>query len=318
MIHALRALGSGLRTVLTAPLLVIVVTMVTALAAVPFGVVLGSQLRDALANRQPVYLGTAEIDAEWWMEFREHAEGLAATFTPAIIGFAAPLGNLSAVLDGSSRPLVLLGPVLLSLLVWAWLWGGLLTRFAAGGRPGPRAFWRNARQHVVTFVAISLAAAVVHLALYLIVHAVLFGPVFNWLSSSVATERAAFAWRVALYAIFGACLMAVSLMADYARISVVARQQPGVRAAFASAWAFLRAHAVPAVSLYLLTGLLFIILLAIYGTAEVHGGSRLGGWRSILVGQGYIVARLAIRLTLAAASVRLYSERQRTAAGPAL
>ena len=63
MISVFRAFGGGLRAVVTAPGLLIAVTMVTVLSAVPFGLVLGSQLREALANRQPVYLGTAEIDA---------------------------------------------------------------------------------------------------------------------------------------------------------------------------------------------------------------------------------------------------------------
>ncbi len=65
--------------------------------------------------------------------------------------------------------------------------------------------------------------------------------------------------------------------------------------------------------LYLLAGLLFVALLGVYGVAEVYGGTRLGGWRSILIGQGYIVARLAIRLTLAAGGVRLFLRLQRPA-----
>ena len=313
MIHALRAFGSGLRTVLLAPLLLIVITTVTAASAIPFGLILDSQLRTALANRQPVYLGTAEIDAEWWMEFRAHAEGLAATFTPAIIGFAAPLGNVSATLDGSTRPLVLAGPVVLSLLVWSWLWGGLFARFAAGRRIGPRAFWAAAWLHARPFAVISLVAAVVQLVLYFTVHAVLFGPVYGWLATAAGSERAAFAWRVLLYAIFAMCLAVVSLMADYARISAVVTGRRGVREAMVAAAGFLRRHGTSALVLYLLAGLLFVALLVMYGVAEVYGGTRLGGWRSILIGQGYIVARLAIRLTLAAGGVRLFLRLQRPA-----
>ncbi|MDP2318117.1 MAG: hypothetical protein Q8O42_02100 [Acidobacteriota bacterium] len=308
--HALRALGSGLRTVITAPALLMVVTAVSVLSVLPFGLVLGSQLRVALANRQPVYLGTAEIDAEWWMAFREHAEGLAATFTPAILGAAAPLDNLSAMLDGTGRPLAILGPVLLSALVWAWLWGGLLERFHSARRRGVRAFWQAGWRHVWTFVAISLAAAVAHLVLYFTVHALLFGPVFGWLASVAETERTAFFWRIALYGVFGAFLLAVSMMADFARVSVVVQSRRGVRQALTAAATFLREHAGSAITLYLLVGVLFAAMLALYVAGEVYGGTRLGGWRSILIGQGYIVARLAIRLTLAAAGVKLYAALQ--------
>jgi len=311
---AIRAFGRGLWTVLTAPVLLLLVTLVTLVSVVPFGLVLGSQLRTALAHRQPVYLGTAEIDVEWWMEFRAHADGLAATFTPAIIGFAAPLDNLSAIADGSARPLAILGPIIVSALLWAWLWGGLLERFHASRRIGPRAFWQAGWRHARTFVAISLAAAVAHLVLYLTVHAALFGPVFNWLSSIAETERSAFFWRVALYAVFGVCLLGVSMTADFARISAVAGRRHGIRQALASSAAFLRAHAASALALYAIAGVLFVALLTIYGVAEGDGITRLGGWRSILIGQGYIVARLAIRLTLAAAGVHLFTRLQDPAA----
>lgn len=309
--HPLRALGSGLRTVITAPALLIVVTTASVLLVLPFGLVLGSQLRTALANRQPVYLGTAEIDAEWWLAFREQAEGLAATFTPAILGAAAPLDNLSAMLDGTARPLAILGPIVLAALVWAWLWGGLLERFRAKRRIGVGAFWEAGWRHVWTFAAISLAAAVAHLVLYFTVHALLFGPVFGWLASVADTERAAFLWRIALYAVFGACLLAVSMMADFARVSVVVQSRRGVRQAMAAAATFLREHAGSALMLYVLVGIVFGAMLGLYVTGEVYGGTRLGGWRSVLIGQAYIVARLAMRLTLAAAGTRLFIALQR-------
>jgi len=312
--HALRAIGHGLRTVITSPALLVVVTAISMLAVLPFGLVLGSQLRAALASRPPVYLGPAEIDAEWWMVFREHAEGLAATFTPAILGAAAPLDNLSALLDGTARPLAILGPVLLSALVWAWLWGGLLQRFHSERRIGVRGFVAAGWRHMWTFAAISLAAALAHLVLYFTVHAMLFGPIYGWLAAVADTERTVFLWRVALYGVFGACLLVVAMMADFARVSVVVHSRRGLRSALAAAATFLRQHAGSATALYLLAGAMFAGLLGSYVVAEVYGSTRLGGWRSILIGQSYIVARLAIRLTLSAAGVRLFSRLQGTPA----
>jgi hypothetical protein len=42
-------------------------------------------------------------------------------------------------------------------------------------------------------------------------------------------------------------------------------------------------------------------LLVVYGVAD----RRVGGWRAVIVGQAYIVARLAIRLVAAASELRL-------------
>jgi len=306
MRHAVRAFGAGLWTVCRSPLLIVSVTLVTLAAAVPFGLVLGSRLQTSLANQPPISLDSGEIDAEWWMEFREHARGLEATFTPTIIGFAAPLDNLSAILDGTPRPLALVGPVALAGLLWAFLWGGLLHRFAQGRAIGLRAFCAAGVRHTPRFVMISLAAAAIYLLLYLTVHALLFGPVYDWLAARASSERNAFFWRVALYLIFGGLLMTVSLVADYARVSVASAAAGSLRGALESGARFVRAHARSVVMLYLLSGALFVALLVTYGSAEVYGGTRVGGWRGVLIGQAYIVARLTIRLTAAAAEMRLF------------
>lgn len=194
-----RAFVAGVRDVVTAPALVLVVTVAMLASAVPFGLVLGAQLQSALASRQPVYLGTADIDAEWWMEFRDHADGLAATFTPAIIGFAAPLDNLSALVDGTPRPLALLGPVVLSGVLWAWLWGGVLERYHRRQRLRPREFWNAGWRYFSRFASISALAALLQLILFLTVHRVLFGPVYGAVAGQITSERDAFFVRVLFY-----------------------------------------------------------------------------------------------------------------------
>lgn len=303
---SVRAFVAGLRDVITAPVVVLGVTLATLAGAVPFGLVLGVQLQSSLAARQPVYLETADIDAEWWMEFREHAGGLASTFTPSIVGFAAPLDNLSALLDGSPRPLALFGPIALAGVLWAWLWGGLLERFYRQRRMRPGEFWNASWRHFIRFVSISACAALVQLILFLTIHRVLFGIVYEALAGRMASEREAFFLRVVFYLAFGALLVAVSLIADYARISIVAVKAMTVGEALRTATQFLRRHFTGAAALYLLTGSLFVAALAVYGAAEVYGGTRLGGWRSVLIGQIYITARVAIRLLFAASEMQYF------------
>ena len=304
-----RAFLAGLRDVITAPIVVIAVTFVTLASAIPYGLALGLQLQSSLAARQPVYLGTADIDAEWWMEFREQADGLAATFTPTIVGFAAPLDNLSAILDGSRRPFALFGPIAVAGVLWAWLWGGLLERFYRQRRLRPGEFWTAGCRHFVRFVSISALAAVVQLMLFLTIHRMLFDVIYDALAGRLSSERDAFILRVAFYLVFGALLVAVSLIADYARISIVAVKATSVSDALRAATAFLRRHVTGAATLYLLTGSLFVALLAVYGASEVYGGTRLGGWRSVLIAQLYITGRLAIRLVFAASEMRYFRGR---------
>ncbi len=306
MIRCILALAAGLGQVLRAPLLVVAAVLAMMLAAAPFALPVARELQASLANQQPISLDAGEIDPEWWLEFREHADGLVATFTPSIIGFAAPLSNLSALFDGTRRPLVLLGPYLLAIVVWSFLWGAALERFAHGSsRFG---FFRAGANTFLRFFTISALAGVVVLLLYLTIHPLLFNVVARSLEASAATERTAFIMRSVLYLIFGAVLVMISLIADYARVAIVMGPASSAIDGLRQGARFVRRHPGSAVALYVLTGLLFVALLAVYGYVDVNGGLRVAGWRGIAIAQAYIAARLVIRLTFGASEVKLYRE----------
>jgi len=288
--------------VVRAPGLLLLLAVVTLVTMLPFALVLGDRLRDALGNQPPIDLDAEEIDAEWWMDYRARAQGLEATFTPAVIGFAAPLSNLSALADGSPQPLALLGPVALYALVWAFLAGGLLHRFDQRHRIGPRAFVRAGLRHLPRFAAIAVAAAVIAALLYLTVHALLLGPVYEWGAVRAGSERNAFFFRVSLYLVFGFLLAIVSIVADYARVCCVRAERVSLADACGGALAFVRTHPGAVAAVYLLTGTLFVLLMVLYGVAD----RRFGGWRGVAVGQAYVVARLGIRLTSMASELQLF------------
>ena len=306
MSHALRAFAVGLRVVLLSPLLVLGITVATVMSVAPFGLVLGSRLQTALATQQPVSAGAVDIDPEWWMEFRAHAKGLEATFTPAIIGFAAPLDNLSALLDASPRPWALALPIAFSTLAWAFLWGGILHRFREGRRIGIGEFAKAGVRYAPRFALISLTALVFYAVLYFLIHPVLFNFIYDWLADLVSSERDAFVARLFVYAIFAAFLMTAALVVDYSRIAIVSSTSLSAVGALRAGLDFVRRHKVAVVALYLVTGLLLAAMLTVYGTSEVYGGTRLGGWRAVAIGQAYIIGRLILRLTLAASEVQLW------------
>lgn len=300
----MRALIGGLGDVLRAPGLVIASAAAMLIIAIPFGAVLGVRLQQSLAQQQPLAHGATEIDADWWQEFVEHADGIAATFTPTIIGFAAPLDNLSALLDGTHRPLILMVPITIAIVVWAFIWGAALDRFAHGAAGA--GLWRAGVRTLAPYTAISALAAALVLLLYYTVHPLLFGVLGDRLRMAAADERSAFAARVVLYLIFGSLLIAISIIADYARIRLVVSPRLPARIAIAESWRFVRAHAGPVFGLYLANGALFVMVLAAYGTLEVAGNVQLGGWRGIVMAQAYIIARIIIRLTFGASEWRLF------------
>ena len=300
---AVRALVGGLGTVLSAPMLVVAAVIVMLLITAPFAAIVGVQLQHALADQQPISRDAGEIDPEWWFDYRQHARGLMETFTPAIIGFAAPLDNLSAIMDGTSRPIVMAGPYLAAVIAWSFLWGAALDRYAHGRR---RAFLTSGAATFGRFFVISLMAAAAVLILYATMHRLLIGLLAPTLEASASSERNAFFWRLACYLVFGAMLAAISLVADYARVSIVFGRSITALGAVTHASRFVRANAGSVFALYALTGVLFAVVFAGYGILDTYGGSRVGGWRGIAIAQAYIVARLIIRLTFGASEVRLY------------
>ena len=301
-----RAVIDGLTDTLSAPLVLLMAAIVTMLMTAPFALVLGTRLEIALSTQPPVDLDDTEIDPEWWQEFGTHARGLEATFTPAVIGFAAPLDGISAVLDGRQPPLAVLGPLALSIVMWAFLWGGILRRFAAGRAIGARAFIGAGVRFAPRFVVIALLSTIAIVLLYATVHAMLFGPLYRTLVSTEATELRRFLVRVLLYVVFFALLAFVSLIADYARVASAAGAAQSVAEAFRASAVFVRSNLRAVTLLYLLTALVFVAVTIGYGVLEIYGGSPAGGWRAVAIGQAYILVRLAIRLTTAAAELRLF------------
>lgn len=306
VLTVMRAMIGGLGDVLRAPVLIIMAAAATLIIAVPFAVVLGARVQQSLSHQQPVAQGAIEIDADWWQQFSVHADGIAATFTPAIIGFAAPLDNLSALLDGTSRPLVMMVPVGVAIVARAFIWGAALERFAHGPGTG---VWRAGSRTLLPYTAISVLAAGVVLLLYVTLHPLLFDVLADRLRMAAPDERSAFALRVALYVVFGSLLIAISIIADYARVRLALVPRVSILDAVVESLRFIRAHGGSVLGLYLATGALFVLLLTAYGAVEIAGDVQVGGWRGVAIAQAYIVARLAIRLTFGASEVRLYRDR---------
>jgi hypothetical protein len=305
---ATRAAIQGLILAARAPGLLAAIAIVTLLAAIPFVFVIEPPVTASL-GLQPEgrFVGSSDIDPEWWLEFRRHATGLAATFTPAILGFAAPLDNLSALLDGTRRPLALALPVAVAALAWAFLWGGVINRFAQGDASA-RAFVAAGTEHFGRLLAITALAAAASLVIYLTLHPLLLGVAYEAIAAHVSTERDAFLVRVALYLVFGGVLAIVNAVFAFARIHVVAEGERRLSHAIAHGWAFVRGHLTSVGFLYVMFLLLFAIAMVVYGFAELVGASRIGGWRAIVVGQAFILFRLGLRLALTASQVRLVAQ----------
>jgi len=241
-------------------------------------------------------------DYDWLDEVTAHKRGLLGTLTPAVIGVAAPFDNLDRFASARAVPDFAIAMSGALFIGWAWLWGGVVSRFA-GLR---QRFFSACGRLFMPVLTLNIAGVLVAITVYAIARLILFD-VIDPLLSNGAAESTAFFWRVILTVAMLAPLSAITLAFDYARIALIVDGPIPVPEAIRIGAATVRTNPMAVVALIALSGLLLAGLLAVYGAFEfIPGGSvpKLG--RIILVGQAYIVARLALRLWNAAAQVALY------------
>ena len=297
-------LGGAWR-VLRAPLLLLVLYVLTLAVAAPLGAWMlrslpAPEILDVVdANDPPA------PDVDWLDEVALHAPGLARFLTPAVIGVAAPLGNLDAVLDGSRPPVPLLAPIAVFFLCWTAVWGGVITRLANGSRIGTRAAIAALRQSIVPLLALGCVGGIAYLVLYLTLHAAMFGPLYDWLTAG-ALERTAFGWRLSLAAIFGGVLLTLGQVLDFAKVAIILGRAT-VQQGITESVRLVRQHWVTVAVLLLFNGVGFAVLLAGYAASEfIPGGSVPSLWRLVAGGQALILGRLLLRLVLAGSQVDIY------------
>jgi hypothetical protein len=309
-IRAIDALRDGVARVNRAPVIIGCVFLVTLLAALPFAMVMRDALQTHLGNSLVAEQLARGVNVQWWSEFTEQAGTLGKTFQPGIIGFAAVLDNLSAVADGEARPSLLLWLGAAYLLLWLFLAGGILDRYARARPTRSYEFFTACGVYFVRFIRLVPFVVLTYYVLFAIVHPLLFERLFAELTRDVTTERTAFLIRLTLYAMFGTLLVLVSIVFDYAKVRAVVEDRRSMIGAIAAGTRFARRNATAVAALYLLGGCLFVALLIVYAIASPGAGSTGAGvWLGIAIGHLYLLGRLWIRLVFFASETALFQGR---------
>ena len=302
---SLRTWLGGVWRVVCAPFVLLALYALTLAVAAP----LGAWMQQSLPS--PEILDVVDVndppapDVDWLDEVSLHAPGLARFLSPAVIGVAAPLGNLNAVLDGSAPPLPMLAPIAVFFVCWTAAWGGVVARLANGSRIGIRAALAASRQSTMPLLILGVAGGIAYLVLYLTLHAAMFGPLYDWLSAG-ALERTAFTWRLVLAAIFGGVLLTLGQVLDFAKLAIVLGRAT-VQQALSDSVRLVRRQWLTVVVLLLLNGVGLAVLFGGYAASEfIPGGSVPSLWRLVVGGQALILGRLLLRLVLTGAQVDLY------------
>jgi hypothetical protein len=307
MKQILSAFGDGMRRVAGAPAVLGGALLLTLLVALPPAVVMRGLLADSLGQSLAADAAAAGVNAEWWQEFGSSATGLGSAFRPRIIGFGAVLDNLSRVLDNEHLPAAVGVVASGYLLFWLFLVGGILDRYARNRPTRAAAFFSSCGVFFFRFLRLGIIALALYALLFGPVHGWLFGTVYPWATRDLTVERQAFAVRAGLYLVFGVLLAACNVLFDYAKVRAVVEDRRSMVGALLAAWRFLRRNPLHAAGLYLLNGLLFVAVIAVY--AVVAPGAGTAGWSlwlGLLVTEVYLLARLAVKLQFLASQTSLF------------
>jgi len=305
----LSAFLDGVRRVLRAPAILLGVWLMTVLVSLPLALVLRTMIAQHLGSSLAADSAVTGVNYDWMQEFADQATGVGVTFKPTIIGFGAVLDNLSAFVDNTPRPVVIVGAASAYIALWIFLAGGIIDRYARDRATRAHGFFAASGVFFLRFLRLAAVQWLVYALLFGVLHPLLFDRLFPRLTREVTVERTAFFVRVALYLLFGLAVAACSLVFDYAKVRAVVEDRRSMFGALGAAVRFVRRNGAAA-GLFAFNFLVFVATVAAYGLAAPGAGSsRLTIWLAFAIGQAYILVRLWVKLVFWASATSLFQRR---------
>ena len=302
MMPIVTPLRDGLRRVLGAPVILLGAWALTVAVALPLGLLLRGELQVALGETLTPGTATNSIAWDWWQQIADQTGGIGRLFTPPTVVTATLLSDLNHRLNGEGPGLIIGMIAAVHLIVWNFLAGGILDRYARNRPTRSAGFFSACGFHVTRLLRLALIAG--------LAYAILFGVVFDWLCDGVNSltspppnEDQPLVMQLLIFLPFGLLLIGVNLVFDYARIRTVVEDRRSMIGAVLAGWRFVLRHAGACIGLYLVNGLALVASIAFYTTVAPDAGPA---WAILLIGHAYIVTRLVITLLFSASEVSYF------------
>jgi hypothetical protein len=283
--------------------------LATLAVAAPAAWAVRSAIRDHLGSSLAADRAASSVNYDWWQEFASQASGAASTFVPSILGFGAPLKNLSDFAAAAPLAEGVFAVVLLFVLAQVFLVGGIIDRLARDTRLGSFGFITACGASFFRLLRLGALALSVYIFLLGYIRPWLTA-LYDWLTRDITVERQAFAIYAALTIAFLLLVAAVNLIFDFAKIRLVVEDRRSALGALASGLRFVARQPAAAAGLYIVNVFVFGALLAVY--AIVAPSPAVSGWAlagALLVTQLFILARVWARLVFVASETALFQSR---------
>ena len=304
----LRVWRDGWRRVAAAPAIAASVFLLTLGAALPLAAVVRQSLQAHLGRSLMAVEAAEHVNYDWWQEYSAQTTGLGASFSPAIIGFAAVLDNVSGVADGRAPAFPIALALACYLAMWAFVTGGIIDRYARQRRTRAHGFFAASGVFAVRFLRLAALAGAFYWWMFAAVHPWLFDEWYTRLTRDLSVERDAFLVRLALYMAFGLILLMGNLVLDYAKVRAVVEDRRSMVGALSAALRFVAARPGRTMGLYAMNGLVFVALIGVWALVAPGAARGTGAamWLGVGAAQAYIAARLLLKLHGLASQTALF------------
>jgi hypothetical protein len=300
----------GIRRVNRAPAVLLGVWALTLLVSLPLAAAMRGMLAQHLGRSLAADTAASGVNYDWMQEFSDQAAGLGVTFKPTIIGFGAVLDNLSAFMDHTERPVVIVGAASCYILLWIFVAGGIIDRYARDRAIRAYGFFASSGVFFFRFLRLAVVQWIVYALLFGAMHPWLFDRLYPRMTHETSVERTAFVARMALYLVFGVLVAAATMIFDYAKVRAVVEDRRSMLGAITAALGFIRRNYGAAVSLFLANFALFVIVVGLYAwIAPGAGRTGVSIWIGFAIGQLYVIGRLWVKLVFWASETALFQHR---------
>lgn len=291
----------GWRRVLKAPAMVAGLFVATFFFALPISLAVrgaaDTHFGASLEARAPV----PGWDAGWASEFGAIASGLGRSFSLEVLGFGATLGHVSRFMNNASLEPLITVALAAYIALWVFLSGGVLDRIARGRTLRAGVFFYACATYFPRFVRLTVAIGAAYWVLLRAVHPWMFGTLFSRWTTDVTTEREAMLLRVGLYLVFGGLLVAVNLVADFAKVRAVVEDRRSVISALQASFRFIRRRPLRTLGLYLLNILVALAIARMWLSSAPAAGVE--SWLALFITQIYLLFRIWAKLAFMASEV---------------
>jgi hypothetical protein len=303
----LQAWKDGFGRVAGAPAVLASLFALTFLAAVPAAVIVRSQLESHLGRSTMAHETAEGVNYDWWQEFSSQASGLGSTFSTSIIGFAASLDNLASVIDAQPEVMPLVFVLAAYMTIWLFLSGGIIDRYARQRPTRAHGFFAISGVFFFRFLRMGAFAGLAYWFLFGNVHGWLLTDLHTRVTRDLDAEPPAILWRLALYALFGALVLAANVVIDFAKIRMVVEDRRSATGALLASCGFIRRHPGRVLGLYAANSATFVALLAVWwALAPGAGGAGASMWMAFAAGQLFVLARVVLKLQFIASETALF------------